>query len=195
VDHPVLAGALPRPDGDGAVATGVLSVTRQPWLADHRVRGRVVVPGTVLVDAVIRVGDEIGASHLDELVIAAPLLLPDAGDGTGATGAVAVQGSAHATDIPGRYTATIHSRPSDTLDAPWTLHATATLADRPPTCEPDASEDTDWSPSAEPVDVNDVYGALSAAGLEYGPAFRGLCAVRRDGDTLYADVHLPDRLH
>ncbi|XBQ39763.1 hypothetical protein ABNG14_52925 (plasmid) [Streptomyces rapamycinicus] len=35
VDHPLLGAAVPLPDADGCVLTGVLSLAGQPWLADH----------------------------------------------------------------------------------------------------------------------------------------------------------------
>src|SRR5690606_22859871 len=41
VEHPILGAAVELPEG--AVFTGRLSVRAQPWLAEHRVRGTVVV--------------------------------------------------------------------------------------------------------------------------------------------------------
>ncbi|HET9620460.1 MAG TPA: acyltransferase domain-containing protein, partial [Kofleriaceae bacterium] len=38
----------------------------------------------------------------------------------------------------------------------------------------------------------EVYPTLAAAGLGYGPAFRGLQTAWRDGETIIADVRLPD---
>ncbi len=64
--------------------TGRLSPNVQPWLADHAVSDVVLFPGTGFVELAIRAGDEVGCSVLDELTLAAPLLLP-------ATGSVAVQ--------------------------------------------------------------------------------------------------------
>ncbi|OOK83942.1 phenolphthiocerol synthesis polyketide synthase type I Pks15/1 domain protein [Mycobacterium kansasii] len=37
-----------RPDSDGVVLTGRLSLADQPWLADHVVGGVVLFPGRVL---------------------------------------------------------------------------------------------------------------------------------------------------
>ncbi|NEE26326.1 hypothetical protein G3M53_12735, partial [Streptomyces sp. SID7982] len=48
------------------------------WLADHQVRGTVVVPGTALVDLALHAGELAGLSTLDELVIEAPMLLTEA---------------------------------------------------------------------------------------------------------------------
>ena len=40
--------------------------------------------------------------------------------------------------------------------------------------------------------MDDWYPAAAEAGLDYGPAFRGLTAAWRDGDTVHAEVALPD---
>ncbi|MGW7657763.1 acyltransferase domain-containing protein, partial [Streptomyces tendae] len=50
VEHPLLRAAIARPDSDGAILTGRLSVEGQPWLADHTVLGRVLLPGTAFVE-------------------------------------------------------------------------------------------------------------------------------------------------
>ncbi|WP_033825324.1 polyketide synthase dehydratase domain-containing protein, partial [Kitasatospora sp. MBT63] len=67
------------PDGEGALLTGRISLADHPWLADHAVQGTAIVPGTALLELAIRAGDEVGASVLDELVVEAPLVLPETG--------------------------------------------------------------------------------------------------------------------
>ena len=59
--------------------TSRLSLRTHPWLADHAVRGVVIVPGTGLVELAVRAGDEAGCPVLDELVIEAPLVVPRQG--------------------------------------------------------------------------------------------------------------------
>ncbi|MBL3671820.1 polyketide synthase dehydratase domain-containing protein, partial [Streptomyces sp. M2CJ-2] len=49
-EHGLLGSVLALPESGGVVLTGRLSVEDQPWLADHRVRDAVVVPGTALVE-------------------------------------------------------------------------------------------------------------------------------------------------
>ena len=53
---------------------------------------------------------------------------------------------------------------------------------------------TTWPPpSAEPVDLDSLYDHLAAAGLDYGPAFRGVTAAwRHNGGTVYAEIALPE---
>nr|WP_255279076.1 polyketide synthase dehydratase domain-containing protein [Actinomadura madurae] len=56
--------------------TGRVSVTAQPWLADHVVSGVPLLPGTALVDAVMHAGRAAGCGTIAELTIEQPLLLP-----------------------------------------------------------------------------------------------------------------------
>ncbi|MYU19785.1 hypothetical protein GTZ78_56210, partial [Streptomyces sp. SID8361] len=70
----------------------------------------------------------------------------------------------------------------------WVQHVTATVG-------PGASlpETAAWPPAhAEPVNVTGLYDNLAAAGYEYGPAFQGLQAAWRAGDTVYAEVTLAE---
>ncbi|TDD59525.1 acyltransferase domain-containing protein, partial [Actinomadura rubrisoli] len=77
--HPLLGAAVPLAEGDGLVLTGRLSAATTPWLADHRVGGAVLLPGTAFVDLALHAGDHVGCDRLDDLVLEAPLVLPDAG--------------------------------------------------------------------------------------------------------------------
>ncbi|MGW0657433.1 acyltransferase domain-containing protein, partial [Streptomyces umbrinus] len=67
--HPLLSAAVVLPDGAGAVLTGRLSTTTQPWLVDHVVGERVLLPGTGFVELVVRAGDEVGCGRLEELTL------------------------------------------------------------------------------------------------------------------------------
>ena len=53
-------------------------------MADHAVGGVVIFPGAGFVELAIRAGDEVGCSVVDELMLAAPLVIP-------ATGSVSMQ--------------------------------------------------------------------------------------------------------
>ncbi|MBE9498218.1 polyketide synthase dehydratase domain-containing protein [Streptomyces sp. GKU 257-1] len=58
--------------------TGRLSLSSHPWLAGHRVRGRVVVPGTALLDMALQAGTD--GEAVDELTLLAPVLVPEQGE-------------------------------------------------------------------------------------------------------------------
>ncbi|MFB7919540.1 type I polyketide synthase, partial [Streptomyces sp. NPDC056061] len=133
----------------------------------------------------IRAGDQVGCDHLEELTLEAPLVLP-------ARGGVRLQLTVGAPDADGRRSLTVLSRTVDAPDEePWTRHATGTLATGVQRPEFALAE---WPPSgAEAADVAELYAALAADGLPYGPAFQGLTAAWRRGDELFADVELPER--
>ena len=60
----------------GVVLTGRLSPSLQGWLNDHAIGGVVLFPGAGFVELAIRAGDEVGCGIVDELTLAAPLVLP-----------------------------------------------------------------------------------------------------------------------
>ncbi|WP_157252973.1 type I polyketide synthase [Nonomuraea typhae] len=176
--HPLISAAVVAAESDQVLLSGRLSLRTHPWLAGHAVMGTVIVPGAALVELAVRAGDEAGSSTLEELVVEAPFVVPDQGD-------VEFQVSAGALDHDRRRSVAIHSR---TPGAPWARHASGFLAEG--AAEQPAPMAV-WPPDgAAPVPVGDVYPALEAAGLSYGPAFQGLRAAWRDGDVLFAEVEL-----
>ncbi|GAB3823362.1 hypothetical protein GCM10027610_000190 [Dactylosporangium cerinum] len=101
-------------DGDGTVFTGRLSLSTHPWLADHRVLDRVLLPGTAFVELALHAG------AVRELTIEAPLVVPD-------TGSVTLQVRVGAADETGDRPVRISSNNEDT----WTHHATGLIAPGP----------------------------------------------------------------
>ena len=181
--HPLLSGTVELADTDGLLLTGRLSVQSHPWLADHRVLGSVLVPGTALLELAVRAGDQAGCDVVEELTLSAPLVL------TEQTG-VQVQVWAGPPDESGRRTLTVHSRPAGAAEAPWTEHARGVLASGAPASSFDASV---WPPEgADPVDVVEVDERFADLGFEYGPAFQGLRAAWRRGGDVFAEAALPD---
>ncbi|CAN3985620.1 type I polyketide synthase [Kitasatospora purpeofusca] len=200
-DHPLLGAAVELPDDEGTLFTGRLSPATHPWLVDHAVAGAVILPGAALVELAAHVGRRLGCAVVEELTLAAPLLLPgDAADDH----AVQLRVRVGAEDGTGRRPVEFHSRPeAGAADRPWTRHATGTVgprdssADRDDTADPDdtAGPTGTWPPpDAVPLDVEELYGLLEARGVAYGPAFRGLRAAWRTEDAIHAEVALPDGL-
>ncbi|MGH3878267.1 MAG: SDR family NAD(P)-dependent oxidoreductase, partial [Actinophytocola sp.] len=182
-DHPLLGAAVELAEADGALFTSRLSLGTHPWLADHAVRGTVLLPGAAFLELAIRAGDQVGCAVVEELTLGAALPLPE-------RAAVLVQVRAGQADDAGRRILTIHSRPVDRPGAPWQLHATGALA---PDTEP-ATGATSWAPAAEARDLTGVYERFAEGGLDYGPTFQGLRAVWADGDEAHAEVALPDEV-
>ncbi|WP_405624362.1 type I polyketide synthase [Streptomyces sp. NBC_00076] len=182
VEHALLDSVISVPDTGGVVATGRLSLAAQPWLADHAVSGTVLLPGTALVELAVRAGDEVGARSLRELIIEAPLVIPD-------KGAVRIQVSVGA-DNGGVRSVAVYSRPDDTeAGSPWVRHASGQLDDEVPV--PGAAFGV-WPPEgAQPVDLTGFYADQANAGYAYGPLFQGLSTLWTLGEEIYAEVALP----
>ncbi|MFC7310845.1 acyltransferase domain-containing protein, partial [Streptomyces monticola] len=181
VGHPLLAASLTAPDADSTIFTGRLSVAAQPWLADHAVGGTVLFPGAGLVELALTAGGRLGCDVLEELTLQAPLVLPE-------QGSVAIQVAVDEPDASGARPVRIHTRTDD--DEPWTLNAVGALGSGAPELSFDM---THWPPTgAEAVDLDGLYDGLAEAGLEYGPVFQGLTAAWKSGDTVYAEISLPD---
>ncbi|WTH72699.1 SDR family NAD(P)-dependent oxidoreductase [Streptomyces sp. NBC_01238] len=181
--HSLLGAAVSLAGGDGMVHHGVLSVDAQPWLADHVVLGRIVVPGTALLEMALHAGHEAGCGVVRELVLQAPLVLP-------AAGGVQVQVRVDDPDATGERPVQVYARAEDTDG--WTLHATGVLSAEGPGTPPGFGHEV-WPPlHATAVDLAGFYEALVAAGFEYGPVFQGVRAAWRDESGVYADVVLPD---
>nr|ADX66472.1 ScnS1 [Streptomyces chattanoogensis] len=181
--HPLLGAVVELADSGGLLFTGRLSVSSHPWLADHVVRGSVLVPGTALVELVLRAADEAGCDLLEELTLAAPLVLPASGT------AVQVQVGVGEPDEAGRRPVSVHAREGE---GPWTLHASGAVTQGAEATSFDFDA-TVWPPKgAEPVEVADCYDVLADAGLTYGPAFHGLRAAWKTGGDIHAEVRLPE---
>ncbi|MCG0291050.1 SDR family NAD(P)-dependent oxidoreductase [Streptomyces sp. PSAA01] len=189
-DHPLLGAVAELPESGDLLFTSRLSLRTHPWLADHAAAGTVMLPGSAFVELAVRAGDEVGCGVVEELVVEAPLALPE-------REGVQVRVSVGAPDDSGRRPVAVHSRgQDDASDAPWTRHISGTLSQEIPD-ELDADL-TQWPPTgavAVPEErVRGIYEELEAGGYGYGPAFRGLRAAWTRGDEIYAEVTLPEEL-
>ncbi|WP_372454343.1 SDR family NAD(P)-dependent oxidoreductase [Streptomyces tardus] len=185
-DHPLLGAAVELAGTEGYLFTGRLSRGSHSWIADHQVMGAVLVPGTALLEIAVHAGNVLGCDRVEELTLAAPLVLPE-------RGTVQIQVGVGAPDESGRRTLGVHSRPADDPSAPWTSHADGTLTTAPADAPDTGFDATVWPPEgAEPLDVDGLYERFEDAGFRYGPVFQGLRAAwRRDGEV-FAEAALPD---
>ncbi|MCI3226486.1 SDR family NAD(P)-dependent oxidoreductase, partial [Streptomyces sp. NP-1717] len=181
-EHPLLSVAVPLADSGGVALNGTLSLLDLPWLADHAVHGTVLLPATAFVELAIRAGDRTGCPEIEELVLQAPLVLPT-------SGAVRSQVVVGAPDTEGRRPVSIHTAGSGDGQPEWICHARGTLT--PATDAPPPEPVDSWPPAgSQRVAVDDAYTHLAELGFGYGPAFRGLRQLWRNGDDLYCDVEL-----
>nr|WSX19092.1 type I polyketide synthase [Streptomyces tubercidicus] len=187
-DHPLLGAAVSMPGTQ--VLTGRLSPATHPWLAERIVLNTAVVPETAWVDLAIRAGDQVGCDLVRELIVEAPLVLPECG-AVLLRVLVAEAGTGAEADADGGREITIYSRSEDAPDEQeWTRHATGVLTRSD---EPARFDARSWPPAeAEPVEREDFYRERAELGLGYGPVFQGLRAVWRRGAELFAEVALPE---
>ncbi|BBB01295.1 polyketide synthase [Actinacidiphila reveromycinica] len=187
VRHPLLGAVLSSPEGGGAVFTSRLSVASQPWLADHAVRGVVLFPGTGFVELVVHAADVVGCGRVRELIVEAPLVLPE-------SGGMQVQVVMGAPE-DGRRTFTVYARPDGGGDRSWVRHAAGVVegAEAPEAAgfEPLAGA---WPPpGAEALETGDVYERTAGGGFAYGPTFQGLTRAWRQDGRVFAEVALPEQ--
>ncbi|MDT7788181.1 MAG: hypothetical protein QOF58_6600, partial [Pseudonocardiales bacterium] len=181
VGHPLLGAAVELAEGEGVVFTSRMSLSTHPWLADHVIMGRTLVPAAVLIELAMRAADEVGLDRVDDLTLAAPLVLPE-------RGAVQIQLKVGPEGSRRQYS--IHSRPEDAPDSPWTQHATGFLASGTTSSEFETSV---WPPAgAVAMDYEECYERFAVVGFAYGHAFQNLKAAWRVGDEIYAELALPE---
>ncbi|MEV0408065.1 beta-ketoacyl synthase N-terminal-like domain-containing protein [Actinoallomurus sp. NPDC050550] len=184
-EHPLLGAAVELAGGGGDVFTGRLSPAARPWLSDHRVLDRILLPGTAFAELAAHAGARTGCDDVTELTVHTPLVIPD-------DDAVDLQITVAAPDEKGRRSFTVHSRlAGDAGAASWTPHADGVLAAEPrPQPAPAAGG---WPPpGAVPIDVDDLHRDLADHGYAYGAAFDGLRAAWRHGPDLLVEAELPE---
>nr|WSX78771.1 SDR family NAD(P)-dependent oxidoreductase [Streptomyces sp. NBC_00899] len=172
-DHPVLTARLELPGSGTVILSGAVSRNSPGWLADHAVAGSVIAPGTLFAELALRAAADAGADTVRELVLQAPLVLPEQGRRF-------VQAVAHPTGE------VVVSARADEPGAPWVVHARGAVA---AAYRAAPREEGAWPPAgAVPVDLDGAYDRLAHQGFGYGPAFRGLRAVWRDGEDVLAEI-------
>ncbi|MBP2068789.1 type I polyketide synthase, partial [Streptomyces iranensis] len=182
VGHPMLGATVRLADGNGTLFTGRLSLRTHPWLADHVIAGRVLLPATAFAELALRAAAEVGCGEVAELTLRAPLILT-AGAG------VRVQVAIGNPTPSGHRELTVYSAGEQEDDDGWTRHATGLAGPATPTAPtPGPWPDAVLSPADAP------YSRLDTLGYRYGPAFQGLERLGRSGDDVLAEVGLPEQL-
>jgi acyl transferase domain-containing protein/NADPH:quinone reductase-like Zn-dependent oxidoreductase len=162
--HPVLGQPLAIAGGDRTVFAGPAGDL--PWLADHRILGRVLLPAAAVIEAFAAAAlhDCGEARALESFVMTRPVAAED-----GLRWQVTVQA-----DQAGGRTVTLYTADDPRAEAPgWTAAATAQVG---PTAAPapipwDASGGATTPPEA-------FYDAYARRGADFGPVFRQLDDIR-----------------
>ncbi len=181
--HPLVAEVVQLAERDEWVLSGRISLSDQPWLADHAVLDSVLLPGTGFVELALRAGAEVGCELVEELTLQAPLVLPE-------HGALELQVTVAAPDGSGARELAIHSR-LEGEQGEWTRHAGGTLAPDVHDIQEEFAEA--WPPQeAEELELEFAYDRLAEQGFGYGPAFQNLRRAWRRGDELFAEIALEE---
>jgi len=162
--HPWLGARLELSEPSAEVWDTELSLASHPLLGDHRVEGVAVFPAAGFAElcrAAARAASGSGGVTLEDLRFERPLTLPE-------DTPVRVQVILTA-EGPGRSRLRVTGR---NTGGTWTLHATSRAAAG--SAEPPASPEAAalWERCTRPVSSADLYAALAAGGLRYGPRFR-----------------------
>ena len=182
-EHPLLGASIAVAEGDSFVFTGRLSLATHPWLAGHEVFGAVLLPGAAFVELALAAAERVGLDTVDELTLEAPLVVPE-------RGAVQLQVLVGTLEESKRRSLSVHARAAGDGEGGWTRHASGVLSAAAPIA---GEELRDWPPAgAVAVELDGLYEGVAEAGLLYGDAFRGLRAVYRRGEELFAQVELPE---
>jgi polyketide synthase 2/polyketide synthase 5 len=159
-----------------------------PWLSDHRVADRVVMPGAVSYAVALSCACEVFDADpcAVEVTDVRFVTLLHVSERTELSTTVTVTG-------PGRAQCEIYARDGED---DWGLQATAVLrrADGPPRRRRTASVDALADRHPWPLDPAELYAGLRARGLQHGPAFTGITQLRqaRGGRSFWSRVELPE---
>ena len=184
-DHPLLGNRVPlAADGRRAIWETEVSLAVLPYLTDHRVNERPVLPGMAYIAIAVSAAEALFGSvacTLRDVEFHGPLMLKDD------NAAFVVQTSAERGD-PESARISIHSRPRGAREG-WVLHMSATIA---------AGADRPSRPpieiAGEAVDPAEFYRGLAAIGNRFGPAHQGIVELRRDQRVAFARCVLPSKL-
>ncbi|RKP45285.1 type I polyketide synthase [Trinickia fusca] len=184
--HPLLGAPLPAAalgPGD-ALFQASLSARHPAWLRDHRVYGKVVVPGAAYVDMALTAASTLDPTSTPALVnlsIQAALAIT-------AERPTIVQTLVAQRGENGARTVEILSQPPNTdvsvsaSSTEWRRHVSAQIdlsaASMHERVDLDALR-ARFVQAGEPLEIDAFYTGYAALGLGYGPAFRSVCAVSR----------------
>ena len=165
------------------------------WLGDHRVFGRVIAPAALFaaqgLAALRSVGDPAVAGFVEDLQIERALALAEASEVASETAGRQVQLLLGEPRAGAERPVEVFSRAAP--EASWTRHA---LGRARPGAAPaggglSPSELRRLREDGTPRDVAELYRGLDAAGIELGPAFRGIRNLWGNGSEALGEVELP----
>ena len=191
--HPLLGARHDAASGDISFDSELFP-SDPAWLGDHRVFGRVVVPGALYgaMAASACTADGAGAAVVEDFQMQTALVLPevdgaDAGDGAGHRLQLLLDDAGE----DGSRRLRILSRAADGED--WTLHAEGRVAAGDgPAAPPAALPDPELAKAGmAAVDLAAYYRGKADVGIDLGPSFRTLEGLWSGPGEALAAVSLP----
>jgi acyl transferase domain-containing protein len=186
--HPLLGWEVVQSISDERLFDTRLGLGRQPWLADHRIHGALLLPSPVFMEMALAGGTAAwgpGGVFLEGFAVHQPLAIESGIDDT--IQVQTVLGAASGEGAAWR----ISSR--DLAESRWIVHASGRTGRL--TADPSSVDLAGLQAAlSQHVDLDAYYQWLHGLGLEFGPRFRGSRqAWRRDGEVL-ARMSLPEDL-
>jgi acyl transferase domain-containing protein/acyl carrier protein len=190
--HPLLRNTIDAAGASGRRIAGSIAADALWFLDQHRLLGRAVAPATLLLDwafsAAEAAADANGPGVWTATDVTFDALLPLDVDRTTAVQAVIEQRES-ATAVQG------YARHGDG----WIRHITAPAITRSSDTRPPTVDIAALRAAMTDVSTADVYERFARVGASYGPDFRNLADLGRNGDTAIGRIRrsLPvdDRLH
>ncbi|KAK4495334.1 hypothetical protein PRZ48_013665 [Zasmidium cellare] len=172
------------PGSSQVVFSGIVPLGKFPWLGDHVMGGKTILPATAFVEMALKAGREVGLNVLGELTLLKPL---DSSEGDDVRLQMIVE---DAGTNSGR-TFNIFSRPTRAkISEDWNLHASGVLQERLHHSVQQAVH-TSWPTQGE-IEITGAYNQLQAAGISYGPAFRCIQRLCQTQEGFVAKLVLPE---
>ena len=184
--HPLLGTRVHAPALQATIHESEVRPDVPAWIADHRLSGTVVLPGSAYLEMFVAASDR-AVEVVDHVRIQEALVLTDDAVVTLQT---VVQEHAGGRDAQ---IVSVQPPPEGGDGAPgWTVHARAVLR-RDEARPPARALDVAGLPAAfiDEVDVEEYYALLRSIGLTYGPTFRGLTTLRRREGAAVGLASLP----
>ncbi len=163
-----------------------LGPARQAFLGDHRIYGAAVLPTTLGLTALAsaaRAHFQADAVTIESLQYSKALVLPE-------EGAATVQCVLNPLDADTAEVRLASAPNGDTFQT----HMAGLARRATPDGVAGAAIGRIRERCGAPIPVERFYPAVDTLGLNYGPAFRGLASLARNGTELLASVQLPDRV-
>ena len=185
--HPLLGARIAAAGIDAQIFEGS-SAAADTWLFDHRVFGRVAMPGAAMLELLLAgarvvVGD---TCQLTAVAIHRPLFVPERGCGRRRWQTVVK------TNSSGRAELSIYEEVSDADDgnAQWREVASASASHR----DALALLANDQSSLLDSAEGQGLYQQFEALGVSFGPTFRCLADIKRGEGSVEAWIDLPAEL-